>query len=108
MIANGNYQKDKIQETNENTINWVKKLILYSSIRKQRLRENWSRLQFYWRCDVVETWIIQKEEVLQSSDDVSKMTSLVSIRQLIAKHESFSSSLEAFENEGIRPIVELR
>jgi hypothetical protein len=85
----------------------VNELTINSRLRKERLRENWSRLQFYWRCEVVETWIIRKEEVLRASANI-EVYNLASIKQLIAKHETFSSNLDAFEIEGIRPIIDLK
>lgn len=108
LIASENCQKDKIKETNDKVLRQVDKIVFYSDKRKQRLRENWSLLMFYWRCELVETWIIQKEDELRNSESLSGVTNLVTIKQLIAKHESFSNSLEAFENEGIRAVVDLR
>lgn len=108
MIASDNFHKPRIEETNASALGLVDKLTANSRIRKQRLHENLARIQFYWRCEMIETWIVQKEETLRTSENIASVSSLVAIRQLIVKHQSFSSSLEAFENEAIRPIFDLR
>lgn len=108
MIASGNVQKEKIQETNENVLGFVETLEKNSRIRKLRLHENWSRLQFYWRCETVEAWIMQREDTLRLNENVSNVTGLVRINELIAKHETFSSNLKAFEKEGIHPLIDAK
>lgn len=108
MIASGNFQKHRIQETNENVQNFIDRLTYNSGIRKKRLHENWSRLQFYWRCEMVDTWIVQREETLYASENIANVTGLVTIKKLIAKHETFSNNLTAFEKEGIRPLIDSR
>lgn len=108
MIQSGNFQKPKIEETNENALKLVEVITRFSLLRKQRLHENLSRLHFYSRCEFVEMWIIQKEEVLRSSPSISSVHTLAGVKQLISRHEAFSKTLEVFENEGIRPLITLR
>ena len=107
LIANDNFQRERINVTCDRTLKYIDDLAASSNLRKQRLRENWSRLQFYWRCEVIETWIQQKEEILRANM-TSIPSNLTYIKQLIARHDTFMSSLNAFESEGIRPFVDLR
>lgn len=108
LIEKDNFQKVNIQATCDTALNSIQVLTKGIDLRKERLRENWSRLQFYWRCEVVEMWIQQKEELLMVLLTTNIPSNLTYIRQLIARHTTFLSSLDAFESEGIRPIVELR
>jgi spectrin alpha len=83
----------------------IDRLTQSSDSRRARLAENWSLLQFFWKADVVESWIAEKQAQLRS-DDVGH--NLTSVQNLLAKHDTFNSGLAAFENEGIRNIITLK
>ncbi|CDW52174.1 Spectrin alpha chain [Trichuris trichiura] len=80
-------------------------LIDLAQKRLQNLLDNSAYLLFIWKCDVVESWIGEKEAVVRS-DDFGKDFSSVQI--LLTKQEAFDAGLSAFENEGINKITELK
>ncbi|VDM96402.1 unnamed protein product [Thelazia callipaeda] len=73
--------------------------------RLQRLQDNSAYLQFMWKCDVVESWIAEKEQQVRS-DDFGR--DLSSVQILLTKQEAFDAGLNAFEHEGIQRITELK
>ena len=73
--------------------------------RLQRLRDNSAYLQFMWKCDVVESWIAEKEAQLRAND-LGK--DLSSVQLMLNKQEAFETGLKAFESEGIQRVSELK
>jgi len=73
--------------------------------RLQRLLDNSAYLQFIWKCDVVESWMGEKEAHVRS-DDFGR--DLSSVQILLTKQEAFDAGLNAFEHEGIQRITELQ
>ncbi|VDP55256.1 unnamed protein product, partial [Soboliphyme baturini] len=73
--------------------------------RHQNLLDSSAYLQFMWKCDVVESWIGEKEAYVQS-DDYGR--DLSSVQILLTKQEAFDAGLNAFEHEGIQRITELK
>ena len=76
-----------------------------SQRRRERLQENWAMLQFFWKADVVESWILEKQAQLRSDDCGHNLSS---VQNLLARHDTFNSGLQAFESEGIKTIRQLR
>lgn len=73
--------------------------------RLQRLRDNNDYLQFMWKCDVVESWIAEKEAHVRSEDYGRDLSS---VQLLLTKQDAFDAGLQAFEQEGIQGITELK
>jgi spectrin alpha len=73
--------------------------------RKQNLLDFLQYLKFLWKADVVESWIADKEAYVKSSDFGRDLSS---VQMLLTKQETFDIGLEAFENEGITNITELK
>jgi spectrin alpha len=79
-----------------------------SDKRKANLLNNLKYLQFYWKTDVIESWINEKIKQLElANNDLGY--NLSTIQNLIAKHDTFEAGLQAFEqNEGINALNELK
>jgi spectrin alpha len=105
LCANGNHHSSSIQDNVATSRDLVEKLTAAADARKARLADNWAMLQFFWKADVVESWIAEKQAQLKS-DDVGH--NLSSVQSLLAKHETLASGLQAFETEGIRTVVQLK
>ncbi len=105
LIENNNHHSNAIRESLSVSNEMVGRLTQMAQERKERLQENWAMLQFFWKADVVENWISEKQAHLRS-DDCG--TNLSSVQNLIAKHDTFVSGLQAFENEGIKTIIQLK
>ena len=93
--------KRKLNESSEA----IEKLSENAKARKQKLQENWEMLQFLWKSDVVENWIADKQIQLKSDDCGHNLSS---VQNLLAKHETFTSGLYAFESEGIKSIIKIK
>lgn len=105
LIEQNNHHSQNIQESLDTARDMIKKLSENSQIRKDRLQENWAMLQFFWKADVVESWILEKQAQLRSDDCGHNLSS---VQNLLAKHDTFNSGLQAFENEGIKTIKQLK
>jgi spectrin alpha len=105
LIEKGNHHSTSIANTLDVTKNRIDRLNDNANHRKNKLQQNWAMLQFFWRADVVESWINEKQTQLRS-DDVGH--NLSSVQNLLAKHDTFSSGLQAFESEGIKTIIQLK
>ena len=101
----------------------LKRLESDASRRKERLQENAALLQFMWKGDVVESWIgmffspnfnpsksffsFSGEKLHQlKTDDLGH--NLLSVQNLLTRHETFEAGLSNFEHEGIRSVTELK
>uniref|UniRef100_A0A914M706 Spectrin alpha chain n=1 Tax=Meloidogyne incognita TaxID=6306 RepID=A0A914M706_MELIC len=73
--------------------------------RLQKLRDNNAYMQFMWKCDVVESWIGDKEHHVRSPDFGKDLSS---VQLLLNKQDAFDAGLNAFEHEGIQRITELK
>ncbi|CAA3004878.1 spectrin alpha chain [Olea europaea subsp. europaea] len=69
------------------------------------LTEIYNTLQFMWRADVVDSWITDKAKELES-DDVGH--DLLTVKTLLGKQERFDACLDAFEQEGIASLSQLK
>ncbi|CAF0847409.1 unnamed protein product [Brachionus calyciflorus] len=105
LVENGNHHANHINEGVQSARDLIQGLEETSQARKNRLQENWSMLQFFWKAEVVESWIAEKQAQLHS-DDIGH--NLTSVQNLLAKHDTFNSGLEAFNNEGIKTIQLLK
>jgi spectrin alpha len=105
LIENGNHHSPSIANTLDVAKNMIDRLNDNANQRKHKLQQNWAMLQFFWRADVVESWINEKQTQLRS-DDVGH--NLSSVQNLLAKHDTFTSGLQAFESEGIKTIIQLK
>lgn len=76
-----------------------------SKIQFEKLCDNSAYLQFKWKCDVVESWIHEKEIQVQNDDYGYDLSS---IQLLLTKQDAFDAGLNAFEHDGIGRITELK
>lgn len=102
----------------------LKRLETDAARRKERLQENAALLQFMWKADVVESWISKFSTLIFTdrinviflftdekhhqlkTDDLGH--NLLSVQNLLTRHETFEAGLNNFEHEGIRSVTELR
>jgi len=105
LIESNNHHSQHVQESLQVARDMTDKLSNNSQHRKERLQENWAMLQFFWKADVVESWILEKQAQLRSDDCGHNLSS---VQNLLAKHDTFVSGLQAFENEGIKTIINLK
>lgn len=105
LVEQGNHRSANILESLETARGMIQKLSENSQGRKERLQENWAMLQFFWKADVVESWILEKQAQLRSDDCGNNLSS---VQNLLAKHDTFNSGLQAFQNEGIKTIKQLK
>lgn len=105
LIESGNHHKDGIQDRLSLLGNRSKDLQEQSKRRKAGLTETYNTLQFMWRADVVDSWINDKAKELRS-DDFGQ--DLLSVKTLLGKQERFDACLDAFEQEGIASLTQLK
>ena len=105
LIDINNHHGQQIQESVTVAADMTDKLAQNSQARKERLQENWAMLQFFWKADVVESWILEKQAQLRSDDCGHNLSS---VQNLLAKHDTFMSGLQAFDHEGIQTIKQLK
>uniref|UniRef100_A0A7E4VTH7 Spectrin alpha chain n=1 Tax=Panagrellus redivivus TaxID=6233 RepID=A0A7E4VTH7_PANRE len=105
LIDNGNHHAPHIKARLQQLEEHVAEIQNLARIRLQRLRDNSAYLQFKWKCDVVESWIQEKEAQVRS-DDFGR--DLSSVQLLLTKQDAFDAGLNAFEHEGIQRINELK
>ena len=106
-----NHHASAIVESSRHADEQLGKLLEAARVRSRALNDNWAMLQFFWKADVVESWISEKQAQIGGgggSGSVHDGASLTSVHNQIAKHETFVSGLQAFENEGIRTIMQLK
>ncbi|KAI6244011.1 Spectrin protein 1 [Aphelenchoides fujianensis] len=101
----GNHHAPEIQQRLEQLRHHLNTVRDLAAVRLQRLRDNSAYLQFMWKCDVVESWIAEKEAHVRS-DDYGR--DLSSVQLLLNKQDAFETGLKAFESEGIQRITELK
>jgi len=105
LIEKGNHHKDGIQDRLGLLRDRSSDLQEKNKRRKASLTEIYNTLQFMWRADVVDSWINDKALELKS-DDFGR--DLLSVKTLLGKQERFDACLDAFEQEGIASITELK
>uniref|UniRef100_A0AAF5PJZ7 Spectrin alpha chain n=2 Tax=Wuchereria bancrofti TaxID=6293 RepID=A0AAF5PJZ7_WUCBA len=105
LIDNGNHHSPSIKARCDQLNTRLDEIIELARRRLQRLQDNSAYLQFMWKCDVVESWIAEKEQQVRS-DDFGR--DLSSVQILLTKQEAFDAGLNAFEHEGIQRITELK
>lgn len=105
LIGAGNHHAGVIQARCQQLQNRLDMIAELARRRLARLRDNSAYLQFMWKCDVVESWIAEKEQQVRS-DDYGR--DLSSVQILLTKQEAFDAGLNAFEHEGIQRITELK
>merc|ERR1719259_58066 len=105
LIEDKNHHADSIVQRCDRLRNKIFNLGEFANVRKTNLLDNSAYLQFMWKADVVETWIVDKEAYV-STDDFGR--DLSSVQTLLTKQETFDIGLEAFENGGIQNITALK
>ncbi|KHN88357.1 Spectrin alpha chain [Toxocara canis] len=105
LIDAGNHHSPMIKTRCDQLRTRLNEIADLARRRLQRLRDNSAYLQFMWKCDVVESWIAEKEQQVRS-DDFGR--DLSSVQILLTKQEAFDAGLNAFEHEGIQRITELK
>ncbi|VDN60745.1 unnamed protein product [Dracunculus medinensis] len=105
LIDAGNHHSPTIKARCDQLRNRLDEITELARRRLQKLRDSSAYLQFIWKCDVVESWIAEKEQQVRS-DDFGR--DLSSVQILLTKQEAFDAGLNAFEHEGIQRISELK
>ncbi|CAG0897835.1 unnamed protein product [Cyprideis torosa] len=105
MVDEGNHNAPAIQQRVANLKEKLDRLENLAAARKGRLMDNAAYLQFMWKSDVVESWILDKEAHTRT-DDVGR--DLSAVLTLLTKQETFDAGLHAFEHEGIQNITALK
>ncbi|KRY71430.1 Spectrin alpha chain [Trichinella pseudospiralis] len=105
LVEAGNHHSQTIQARLQQLQSRLASLVDLAARRLQNLLDNSAHLLFVWKCDVVESWIGEKEAAVRS-DDYGR--DLSSVQILLTKQEAFDAGLNAFEHEGIQRITELK
>uniref|UniRef100_A0A0N5ANF9 Spectrin alpha chain n=1 Tax=Syphacia muris TaxID=451379 RepID=A0A0N5ANF9_9BILA len=105
LIDSGNHHAPAIKARCDQLSNRLHEIEDLARRRLQKLQDNSAYLQFMWKCDVVESWIAEKEQQVRS-DDYGR--DLSSVQILLTKQEAFDAGLNAFEHDGIQRITELK
>lgn len=88
LVQSGNHHAPEIQQRIEQLKQHLKTVKELGGVRLQRLRDNSAYLQFMWKCDVVESWIAEKELAVRS-DDYGR--DLSSVQLLLNKQDAFET-----------------
>lgn len=105
LIDNGNHHAPHIRQRCDQLRARLVEIESMAEKRLAKLRDNSAYLQFMWKCDVVESWIAEKEQQVRSEDFGRDLSS---VQILLTKQEAFDAGLNAFEHEGIQRITELK
>ncbi|CAI4227013.1 unnamed protein product [Auanema sp. JU1783] len=105
LIESGNHHAPHIKARCEQLVSRLRDIESMADRRLSKLKDSSAYLQFMWKCDVVESWIAEKEQQVRS-DDFGR--DLSSVQILLNKQEAFDAGLNAFEHEGIQRITELK
>lgn len=105
MIEQGNHHQEGIEARLNLLKDRSNDLQENSKLKRASLTEIYNTLQFMWRADVVDSWISDKAKELQS-DDVGH--DLLTVKTLLGKQERFDACLDAFEQEGIASLTQLK
>lgn len=105
LCEKGNHHKDGIRDRLNLLRDRSNELQDNNKRRKASLTEYYNTLQFMWRADVVDSWINDKAKELRSDDPGRD---LLSVKNLLAKQERFDACLDAFEQEGIAGLAQLK
>lgn len=68
LINDNNHHAASVQETLDSSRDLIERLSNSAQQRKNRLQENWQMLQFFWKADAVESWVLEKQTQLKSDD----------------------------------------
>jgi spectrin alpha len=104
LARGGNHHGKIIVKRCEQIQQKLKNLINLASVRKQKLLDNSTVLQFIWKADVVGSWIANKEPIVKSEEFGKDLSS---VRMLLTKQETFEIGVDAFEKEGITNLTAL-
>ncbi|XP_063713105.1 spectrin alpha chain-like isoform X2 [Symsagittifera roscoffensis] len=110
LIEEKNLQSDKVAEKLQHLKDMLEELRRLAGIRRENLKENSALLQFTWKADVVESWVNEKQSLVQSNagGDVEEAKDLSAVQDMLHRQETFEAGLTAFQAEGIVPIGKLR
>ncbi|KJH49812.1 spectrin repeat-containing domain protein [Dictyocaulus viviparus] len=67
LIDSGNHHGPRIKDRCDQLLNRLQNIQDMASRRLQKLRDNSVYLQFMWKCDVVESWIELKDQLVSSN-----------------------------------------
>jgi spectrin alpha len=105
LISSGNHHSDGISQRVTQLKQKTDSLAHLATKRKQGLLDNSAYLQFMWKADVVESWILDKEGHIKSEEFGRDLST---VQTLLTKQDTFDAGLAAFEHEGISNIKNLR
>ncbi len=105
LIEAGNYNKEQIGQRCEGLKEKIELIRKTAADRRQKLEDNSAFLQFMWKTDVVENWIVDRETHVRSEEYGRDLSS---VQTLLTKQDTFDAGLRAFEKEGIEAITVLK
>ncbi|CAJ0599218.1 unnamed protein product [Cylicocyclus nassatus] len=105
LIDSGNHHGKEVKDRCDQLSNRLRDIENMAEQRLQRLSSNSTFLQFMWKCDVVESWIAEKQKQVLF-DDCGR--DLLSVQLILTKIGTLDASLNAFKLEGIQKIMELK
>ncbi|KAL3315949.1 Spectrin alpha chain, non-erythrocytic 1 [Cichlidogyrus casuarinus] len=104
LIDVGNHNKPAIEQRVEGLREKLNVLRSLADRRRNALNDNVAFLQFMWKTDVVESWIVDRESQIRTEENGRDLSS---VQLMLNKHETFNSALESFSSEGIQSITAL-
>uniref|UniRef100_A0A8R1DU58 Spectrin alpha chain n=1 Tax=Caenorhabditis japonica TaxID=281687 RepID=A0A8R1DU58_CAEJA len=105
LIHNGNHHAPHIKQRSDQLRARLVEIENMAEKRLAKLRDNSAYLQYMWKCDMVESWIAEKEQHVRFQDFGRDLSS---VQSLLTRHEAFEAGLNVFEQEGIKRISELK
>jgi spectrin alpha len=108
LLDENNFNRDLIHENLSKLNDDLNALNDLAKEKKKNLNEIKLYLEYLWKCDVVESWVNEKQKQIQQDSANAAGHNLASILNLLSKHDTFEAGLNAFETEGIFKINELK
>ncbi len=109
LLSENNFNADLINDNLNKLNDDLDALTSLAKAKKKNLNEMRMFLEYLWKCDVVESWVTEKQKQIQQDSAVNVGGhNLASVLNLLSKHDTFEAGLNAFETEGILKIGELK
>jgi spectrin alpha len=105
LIETGNHHAESIVQRLDSLKNKMDALHYLAQQRRDKLIDNQAYLQFMWKADVVESWIVDKEPTARSEDYGRDLSS---VQTLLTKQDAFAAGLHSFEADGIQNLSTLK
>lgn len=88
LVQEGNHHADAINQRCQQLQTKLEHLAALAGKRKAKLIDNSAYLQFMWKADVVESWIIDKETHVKNEEYGKDLSS---VQTLLTKQETFDA-----------------